>query len=485
MIPLNISARHYKSIRGRLLSLLLAVVIVMTGDLPVRAQSAAINFNDFCRILPDAAPEVVSEYLERATFDLNQRCPDSYSMLRFTARTDDGRGELPLALALAPTNFSIERRELGLKIAERLLAKGAKLDLYLDNGYPLYLSIWSEYSKDRTALEFLNLARRFNVSSGIRVRSLGAGADISVNYTPFDDPTGWNALMILSTSDSLERSLERKEWLKPDEYQTLVSLFSMLLASLNIEEQDAYGRTALHLAVDRGYHEIAKFLVESGASVTAKDGAGLTPIDYALSRGDASLLTFLKSSSNAHTDILPQKTLNAVTHNEGRELSIFEAFSALTKQLSAPSPNSDANTGEKFNESTSVPPRFPGSSTTRPSQQSSYDDAIEAIRVGESLKARSILSTLAEQDDSASQFRLGRMAANGEGGPRDLVKARELFTKAAARGHALATFNVGLMWLRGDGGPADKTIARQYLKRAALFSETAEKARTILRNLSN
>ena len=59
-----------------------------------------------------------------------------------------------------------------------------------------------------------------------------------------------------------------------------------------IEAKNATGSTALHYAVFRGHIEFAKFLMDYGAQNVA-DGNGWTPLQYAANRGNLDFVKFL------------------------------------------------------------------------------------------------------------------------------------------------------------------------------------------------
>ena len=59
----------------------------------------------------------------------------------------------------------------------------------------------------------------------------------------------------------------------------------LALHGADIRAADNTGETPLHLAVDRGYQELAGWLIEKGATVNVRDKAGSAPIDEASRRG--------------------------------------------------------------------------------------------------------------------------------------------------------------------------------------------------------
>lgn len=84
-------------------------------------------------------------------------------------------------------------------------------------------------------------------------------------------------------------------------------------------------------------------------------------------------------------------------------------------------------------------------------------------------KLAQTLRPLAEQGDSAAQFKLGLLFYNGRGMARDYSQALDWFKKAAQQGHPLAQFNAGYMYEKGEGTPQD------YVEAAKCYRESAER----------
>lgn len=78
------------------------------------------------------------------------------------------------------------------------------------------------------------------------------------------------------------------------------------------------------------------------------------------------------------------------------------------------------------------------------------------------------LQKKADQGDPEACYQLGLMHEHGRGVERDSMKARSLYRKAAQKGHALSQFKLGDIYLNGEGGiksdPAK--AAKWYLKAA-------------------
>uniref|UniRef100_A0A915K1P0 asparaginase n=1 Tax=Romanomermis culicivorax TaxID=13658 RepID=A0A915K1P0_ROMCU len=63
--------------------------------------------------------------------------------------------------------------------------------------------------------------------------------------------------------------------------RNLAQLKAWKLAGADLNAYDYDSRTALHVACSQGCREIAKFLIESGASINVRDVFGLTPLENA------------------------------------------------------------------------------------------------------------------------------------------------------------------------------------------------------------
>ena len=62
----------------------------------------------------------------------------------------------------------------------------------------------------------------------------------------------------------------------------------------DLNQADANGDTALHLAVSRDYRVVVKHLINSGADVNAVNRAGATPLALALEGGSPEIVDMLR-----------------------------------------------------------------------------------------------------------------------------------------------------------------------------------------------
>ena len=98
--------------------------------------------------------------------------------------------------------------------------------------------------------------------------------------------------------------------------------------------------TALHFAADRGYDEVAEFLLRSGARVDELDGSGQTALMYAVScenkvRGTVCVCTLnyqpllLLPTRSTVTACFPYRTMFSIIR-----ISVFLSLSSVSLCLS-------------------------------------------------------------------------------------------------------------------------------------------------------
>ena len=114
------------------------------------------------------------------------------------------------------------------------------------------------------------------------------------------------------------------------------------------------------------------------------------------------------------------------------------------------------------------------------------EDAKKAIQDEDFIKAKRILSPLAEDGNADAQSMLGALYANGQGVDKDLTKGLSWIMKAATQGHEVARmnaftlcldlgkkgdpkamFNVAYMCLNGWGGEQDTDSCLGWMETAA------------------
>ena len=74
---------------------------------------------------------------------------------------------------------------------------------------------------------------------------------------------------------------------------------------------------------------------------------------------------------------------------------------------------------------------------------------------------------VAAEGDAYTQFMLGLVYDQGQGGPQDYVQAVAWYRKAADQGNAAAQVNLGVKYERGQGVPQDYVQAVAWYRKAA------------------
>jgi len=72
-----------------------------------------------------------------------------------------------------------------------------------------------------------------------------------------------------------------------------------IAAKADVAHTDNYGGTALHLAAEHGRASICHVLVDEGASFTALNRLGTTPLELANVRGNAECVAILEAAAAA------------------------------------------------------------------------------------------------------------------------------------------------------------------------------------------
>ena len=83
-----------------------------------------------------------------------------------------------------------------------------------------------------------------------------------------------------------------------------------LAAGTRTGDRDRMGTTALHVAVTKGYAEIARILVQGGADIFARDREGSSPLSLAITQGEDSLRTIVDTTNVNSKDLLGNRPLH-------------------------------------------------------------------------------------------------------------------------------------------------------------------------------
>jgi len=205
------------------------------------------------------------------------------------AGSTDKRGFTPLAFAL---QCGHER------VAQLLLTSGAKLDISYRDGNKHTL---------------LNSAAAGGCTKVIReLLAAGASPNVLGGYgnTPLHDAAAFarvEAACILLESGAKAEAIDKSGstalhhlllFHRRDNLAARKELLALLLkAGVGIDVRGYAGRTALHMAIDRGFRDIALTLVDAGARCDYKNDAGQTALDLAIERQDRELVTVLRNAA--------------------------------------------------------------------------------------------------------------------------------------------------------------------------------------------
>ncbi len=236
------------------------------------AAGAAVDLAD-----PDGVTPLISALLN-AHFDTAKY------LLEAGANVNkwDFWGRTPLYLAVdfntlphggRPDRLSLDDTT-NLEMIDILLAAGANPNAQLKL-FPPYRSLRMDRGADSIldigTTPLLRAARGADVAAIERLVAAGALLDLPQRdgLTPLMAAVGAGA----SSTDT--RGKFRTE------LDALETADALLAAGAAVDEVDARGRTALHYAAAVGYTDVAKRLVEQGASLVVADADGLTPVDAA------------------------------------------------------------------------------------------------------------------------------------------------------------------------------------------------------------
>jgi TPR repeat protein len=103
-----------------------------------------------------------------------------------------------------------------------------------------------------------------------------------------------------------------------------------------------------------------------------------------------------------------------------------------------------------------------------------YSKAVTRLKLLEANEERfkKVLAK-AEKGDAESQYKLGKMYAEGVGVSMDNAKSTQAFESAAEQGHAKAEYNLGLRHYEGIGVKRNRTTAYKWFKAAAEQNDPA------------
>lgn len=159
-----------------------------------------------------------------------------------------------------------------------------------------------------------------------RVHSLRTLLELGAEPNPVNNPNGLSPFL-LSAKSGFQECMQR-----------------LLTANVNINQQDATGRTALHLVSWFGYHSIMPILLQYNAKIDIADGHGHTALHYACWFGHVQCVNLL-IDAKAPLDVQDKTGRTplhfAVTHNKPEVVLILMKAGANPKIM-----NVDGKTAE-------------------------------------------------------------------------------------------------------------------------------------------
>lgn len=469
---------------------LVAALAFLFGTSPVLADEASQI--RFCELVNQGDASVVKAFIEVNKVDVNKECSEFYQGYSQTREN-----LFPLELAFGAQQGQ-SRRVRGLEVGELLLTSGANINGERRNGKTIFLSVFSDYPKDKIFLDFLKLAKKYKANFHTAIKPAAVDTEAGKRATdPFSDYTGMTALMILSQDDSFERSYSYALRRRNKDVELYEEIFNLVAKQSDLKAQDAYGRTALHFATDYVKPNIANLLIEAGLSSQVKDFAGLSSYDYAVSVGNKDLLQVVSKGKSEAEETAPSTTVAEAASSPEEQVAVAKEEEGSSVQVASndvvPVPEQEVVEQETVvqedSQVTAVVPKVqeqaevqkpkleaPASPSVR------YRQATDAANRGNFSKAKTLWIELANSGHVESQYQLGRMYARGDGVSKDFSVARKYFEQAAKQNYAAANLSLGIMYLRGDGVAKDKAKAKQYLQMAKQGGD--KKAESLLKNLT-
>ncbi len=110
---------------------------------------------------------------------------------------------------------------------------------------------------------------------------------------------------------------------------------------------------------------------------------------------------------------------------------------------------------------------IPHTALAQSNVQDQLNRAKAALHGGRYTDAKAGFERLAQAGNPDAQFYLGRMAAGGMGGPRDLAAAISWFRLAAQQGHVESQARMGAHYFQGNGVPQSYREAARWSRLAA------------------
>ena len=209
----------------------------------------------------------LAQYLILAGADLNRwdlygRSP-LYVAVDMNILPEGGRADLPS-----------EEKITGLDVAKNLLEKGANPNLQLKLRPP-YRNVVFDRGGD-----FVLSTGTTPLMHAAKVGDAKAVALLIQYKALLDLPTATGVTPVMAAAFmGQSANPSRGRW--KTEADGVACLKLLLDAGANVNARTPQGQTALHVAAQRGFNDMVKFLAEHGADLTVKDADGRTAVDYA------------------------------------------------------------------------------------------------------------------------------------------------------------------------------------------------------------
>jgi ankyrin len=228
--------------------------------------------------------------LLKAGADANESQPDGVSALVLAAHSGNGpvgavlleHGADPNAFGSGYTALHAAILRSDLNLVKALLARGAKPDVRIAKGTPMRRDTtdWNLPATLIGSTPYL-LAARF-LEPAVMSALVAGGADPTATLA-----NGADAVMLAagmgSSRNASRRGIETIDFGKVEpESRVHETVAAAVALRGDVTAASQTGDTALHVAAALGYDTVVQFLAEHGASLTAKNRRGFTPLVAAM-----------------------------------------------------------------------------------------------------------------------------------------------------------------------------------------------------------